>query len=261
MRLQLTSLLGLILWLTGLTLLSDDPESTQNSQVKPHYEVTKTEIKLPGVTIKRATREVFINAQVCLDAGILEYLVCGTGTFEHESIFSTTAKPEFVHAALLLCGMKPTPQIPELSELWAEKVKNKKNSRVKIEVEWQDEKVIKRVNVTKMVIDRQDIENEHPKTLSTKQKSIVADAWVFAGSFLHQDPTTKEQIYTANLTGNVVGIFPEPSAVIQYGISCGNPYEADHLGLKINTKQVPKLGTPVKIIFSLHDKPVDFTKK
>ena len=95
---------------------------------------------MPGVTVSRKTREVRIDAKVCLQEGILEYAVCRPNTFEHEAIFTTDAKPELVHAALLLCGLKPTPQLRGMGDLWWEKAMKQKQSRVKIEVEWEQDK-------------------------------------------------------------------------------------------------------------------------
>ena len=51
-------------------------------------------VAVPGVTVNRETREVRVEATVCLKSGILEYLVCKPNTFEHEAIFTTTTKPD-----------------------------------------------------------------------------------------------------------------------------------------------------------------------
>jgi hypothetical protein len=84
----------------------------------------------------------------------------------------------------------------------------------------------------------------------------VADGWVFAGSFIRPDPDSGARIYAGNISGILVGIWPDPSTVIQYGIASGNPYEGLHNGLEIDEKRVPKLGTKVNLIFSRH-----FSKK
>ena len=250
--------LGLVFWSASLSLVSSEPESpTPKEPEKPGYEVTETEIKLPGVTINRAKREVRIDAEVCLQAGILEYVVVRPETFEHEAIFTTTAKPEFVHAALLLCGLKPTPQFRGMSALWTEKAMKQKQSRVKIEVEWKEGKENKRINLTSLLIDREGDTDGYglEEKNKPKEESKVQDAWIFAGSFLHEDKETGKKFYVANSSGILVGIWPDLSTVIQYGVSSGNPYEGEHLGLEINEELVPKVGTKVKLVFSLHDAP------
>ncbi|MDG0995165.1 MAG: YdjY domain-containing protein [Akkermansiaceae bacterium] len=250
------NLLGLTFWAAAMMVALGEPApSAPEDDKKPEFEVTPTEVKLPGVTVSRLTREVRIDAKVCLQKGILEYVVCRPNTFEHEAIFTTDAKPELVHAALLLCGLKPTPQLRGMGELWFEKAIKQKQSRVKIEVEWNQDGKKKRVNLTSMLLNRQDLTS--PAGVDkTEQEPVVQDAWIFAGSFLQAHPKTKKKSYAANSSGILVGIWPDPSTVIQYGISSGDPYKGKHLGLEINQKQVPKVGTEVKLVFSIHELPI-----
>jgi hypothetical protein len=212
----------------------------------PPFTVTDTEIQLPGVTIERKTLEVRIDATVCLDAGILEFVVCKPNTFEHESIFTTEAKPELVHAALLLGGLKPTPLLPGMEELWWGKALGNEDSRVKIEVEWEEAGEKKRESLASM------LRNREVEEAAAKAGAQAKDGWVFAGSFMQPARDGGERVYAGNISGILVGIWPDPSTVIQYGITSGNPYEGEHNGLEINEKRVPKLGTKVKLVFSRH---------
>lgn len=238
-----------MLWSAAAATLGDADES---DPTKP-YTVTETEVKLPGVTVDRRTHEVRIEAAVCLDSGILEYVVCHPGTFEHEAIFTTEVKPELLHAALLLARLKPTPQRAGLTDLWWGKAMKQKNSRVKIEVEWEREGEPKRVNLTSMLRDREGSEGGDKETSATAQRQKkLQDAWVFAGSFMHTNKNTGARAYAANLSGILVGIWPDPSTVIQYGIPSGNPYEGKGLGIEINKENVPDVGTKVTLVFSRH---------
>ena len=247
-------LAGLVLW-ASVTVARGEPAQAPGKT--PPFTVTETEIKLPGVTINRATREFRIEATACLESGILEYVVCRPNTFEHEAIFTTEAKPELVHAALLLCGLNPTPQLRGLTELWWDKAMEKEESRVTIEVEWQEEGNQKRVNLTSMLRSREDwaAATDRPDPEKDRKEPEVQDAWVFAGSFIQGNRETGERIYAANLSGILVGIWPDPSTVIQYGIASGNPYEGKDLGMEINTEQVPRTGTKVHLVFSRHTPP------
>ena len=83
------NLVGLVLWATAMVAPGEPPSPVPGKAGAPPYTVTETEIKLPGVTISRATREVRIEATACLESGILEYVVCRPDTFEHEAgVFS-----------------------------------------------------------------------------------------------------------------------------------------------------------------------------
>jgi hypothetical protein len=224
--------------------ISDPAKPAEEKEPATPNEVSDKEVKMPGVTVNRETHEIRIEAAVCLQQGILEYVVCKPGTFEHEAIFTTTAKPELIHAALLLSGIKPTPLPRNSPVLWWGRALKQKASRVKIEVEWKEGKATKRINLIKMLQSREDIDEEDAPAKK------VQDAWVFAGSFLHQNEKSKKPIYAANLSGIIVGIWPDPSTVIQYGIENGNPYEGKRLGIEINEKLVPKVGTKVDLVFS-----------
>ena len=230
-------------------------EAEPKQAKEPEVEITDKEVKLPGVTINRASKEVRIDAEVCLDEGILEYVVCAPDTFEHEAIFTTKAKPEFLHAALLLCGLRPTPQKRGMMNIWADAAMKRKDSRVKIAVEWMDDKVKKRVNLTSLLSDREDedeIYGAHPPDKDEEEESLVHDAWIFSGSYVHVNEESGKRFYAANHSGILVGIWPDPSTVIQYGVETQDPYKGKTFGIEINEETVPKAGTKVKLVFSLY---------
>lgn len=243
---------GTLAWLGAVATGWAEPAPAEDGAVEPPpYTVTETEIQLPGVTIDRRTREVRIEAEVCLTEGILEYVVCKPNTFEHESIFTTGAQPELVHAALLLSGLKPTPQLRGMGELWWERALRRPDSRVMIEVEWEEDGEEKRESLTTMLRNR---ELGEPTAEGAKAEAReVEEAWVFAGSFMQAPPNGGEKIYAGNLSGILVGIWPEPSTVIQYGLRSGNPYEGKDLGMEIERERVPEEGTRVKLVFSRYD--------
>ncbi|QTN32837.1 hypothetical protein HZ994_11020 [Akkermansiaceae bacterium] len=230
---------GFVLLASAVLAQGEAMPPTAGENEPPPFTVTEKEIQIPGVTIDRNTLEVRIAATVCLTSGILEYVVCKPGTFEHEAIFTTTAKPELVHAALLLAGLKPTQLIPGLTDLWWGKAMENKDSRVNIDVEWQDGAEKKRASLSSMLRDRQEGGGKPAK-----------DAWVFAGSVMVPHPVTGARQYAGNASGILVGIWPDPSTVIQYGIPSENPYENSHNGLEIDEKHVPGLGTGVTLVFS-----------
>lgn len=65
------------------------------------------ELKLPGISINSKERYVDVTAEVCLDEGALELIVCTRDSKEHEAVIVIDAKPMHIHAALLLIGAKP----------------------------------------------------------------------------------------------------------------------------------------------------------
>jgi hypothetical protein len=61
-------------------------------------------VKLPGLSVDLSQGHVDLEAEVCLEEGILELIACTKGTKEHESIVAIAARPMHVHTALLLLG-------------------------------------------------------------------------------------------------------------------------------------------------------------
>jgi hypothetical protein len=208
-------------------------------------------IVLPGYSIDLAKREVRMEAEVCLEQGILEYLACTPGTFEHESIVVTSAKPELLHTALLLIGLTPTPRFNTLGSLAWEMTGKEPTGLVKIDMEWEEDGKPVRVNLHRLLINRE--EEEEGGEAEEIDESNPGPYWVFTGSFFHK--MKDKEVYAANLSGVVVAIWPSPASVIQYGKKTLNPYRGEDHGLEINTETCPPKGTKVKLIFTPYTKP------
>jgi hypothetical protein len=245
---RLTSLLA-FLFLPHVAHSQEKPAPPATAEKTPPAAAPPAaEFKLPGVTIDRQKKEVRIDAIACLETGILEFAVCKPGTFEHEALFTTTARPELIHAALLLCGLKASPQTHAIPEIWWNEVAKKPESRVHIHVEWEEDSKKKRFSLHDLMQNRKEEEAvpEQPKV----QIPEPQDSWIFCGSFIHGPEDGGKKVYAANISGVVVGIWPDPTALIQYGIPNENPYGDPGSGLEINEKNVPKTGTQVQMIFS-----------
>jgi hypothetical protein len=232
-----------------------EPEGTAKHPRGKDVTVTATEIKFPGVTINRETHEVRMDASVCLDRGILEYVVCLTGTFDHESIFETKVKPEMLHTALLLTGFEPTPMIPGLEEAWYSEALEAEKSRVGIDVEWEIDGRVQRVNITSMIRNNTGNDNGvvyYETPYPQDEPEEVSDAWVFSGSFVGAQGDGR-RVYGTDRSGIVIGIWRNSSAVIQYAKPTRNPYRGKNSGMAVNEDYVPNLGTPVKLVFYKYD--------
>ena len=194
-------------------------------------------LKASGIEADIKKREVRLDATVCLSKGILEYLVCLPGTFEHETIFSAKCKPSQLHLALLAIGLVPRPFVPD-AEWWA-KAQEDKQARVNIAVEYEQDGKKQRRRITEFVVNRE------------REDGAVPDRWVFTGSAFYKDDGKTR--YAADVTGVVIGLIPEGAAVIQFGEKAGVPYRGDDQGLEINTDTTPAVGTKVRLIFTPHE--------
>jgi len=204
----------------------------------------------PGFTIDFKAQEVLMDARVCLDEGILEYLACTKGTFDHEAIFDTKAKPELLHASLLFLGMEPDPRFVQMGSVIWDLTGERPNCLLKIYVEWEEAGELMRIDLEHFLVNRESEDEEEFFDLEDDPNSY----WVFTGSFFFK--SGEEQVYAANENGGVVAIWMNPSCVIQYGKTLENPYQGEDSGLEINTEVCPPAGTEVKLVFKPFSPPM-----
>jgi hypothetical protein len=191
-------------------------------------------LKASGIEVDIQKHEVRLDATVCLSRGILEYLVCLPGTFEHESIFSAKCKPSQLHLALLAIGLVPCPFVPD--EEWWEKAQEDKQARVDIAVEYDQDGKKERRRIPEFLVNRE------------RQDGAVPDRWIFTGSAFYKEDGRAR--YAADATGVVIGLILRGAAVIQLGEKVGIPYRGDDQGLEINTDTIPAVGTAVRLVFT-----------
>ena len=222
-------LLPSLLVVVGLTCLAAGAEDEALPDAKA--------LKAAGIELDIRKREVRVDATVCLDKGVLEYLVCLPQTFEHEAVFCTKCRPSLLHLSLLAIGMEPYPFAAD--EEWWAKAREQQRSRVRIEVEYeQDGKKLRRP-ISEFLVNRE------------RKDGVVPDSWVFTGSFFHQREGKSR--YAADSTGAVIGLCLEGASVLQHGERAGVPYRGDDQGLEVNTQIVPVVGTKVTLIFARHE--------
>ena len=206
--------------------------------------------QFPGFTIDFKEQEVLMDARICLDEGILEYLACTKGSFDHEAIFDTEAKPELLHASLLFLGMEPDPRYIQMGSVIWDLTGKRPNCLMKIYVQWEEAGQLVRVDLEHFLINRE--EGEEDEYFYEEEEDQNA-YWVFTGSFFYK--AGEKQVYAANENGGVVAVWMNPSCVIQYGRTLENPYQGEESGLEINTEVCPPVGTKVKLVFKPHTLP------
>jgi hypothetical protein len=175
-----------------------------------------------------------MDASVCLKKGILEYLVCRPGSYEHESIFVTRTKAQYLHLALSLVGLRESPVSPPLFFLLA-KSQKLQHSRVGIDVEFKVDGRDVRCKLSKLLVNR------------ANNKVEVPNEWIFFGS--HVLERNGKTIYAADDSGAVVSIVPNGNAVVQFGEETSNPYQGEDKGIEASPQAVPAVGTLVKLVF------------
>ena len=192
-----------------------------------------------GVVVDKEKKTVTIDAKIAprklphLDKTYpLEVIACWPhpkGKKAHETIVTVEAKPSDVHKALEGLGLKAGKPVMGEGE--------PKGPAVNVYLLVPDATGIER----KVTMDRAMIDSKNGKPFP---KNIE---WRFTGSSMLQiDPNKNDKTYGADFSGTLMAIFPVTSeTVLQTELTI--KYEGI-MKLELNTKVLPKEGTPVKLV-------------
>ncbi len=210
------------------------PPAPRPHHTPPCPPATMPARRVSPIALDLKKRTVSFSAEVCQREVMLEFMICRTGTKEHESILRSDVLPSHIHAGLLAMGLtrgKPArwstgrdgvsrfgpPQGPELD----------------ITLEWTDKDGKK----------HKDIAGAWLKGVG-KKKLPVPKTWIFVGSDMLSDNT-----YAADINGEIVSVSNFSSSLIDV------PFESSSDGGEGNVqaeysadpKTVPPIGTKVEV--------------
>ncbi|MSQ93371.1 MAG: hypothetical protein EXR98_02310 [Gemmataceae bacterium] len=196
----------------------------------------------PGVTVDNDARTVTIDAKVAprklpnLDKIYpLEVIACWPapkGKKAHETIVIIDARPSDVHKALESLGLKAGKPIMGQGE--------PKGPAVNVFFLIPDSTGLdRRVTMDKAMVDSRN-GKPFPKNIE----------WRFTGSTMTSPDAAKdEKIYGADYSGTLMAIFPVTSeTVLQTELTIK---QEGIMKLEVNTKVLPKEGTPVKLVIEV----------
>jgi hypothetical protein len=179
-------------------------------------------------------RRVILRAKVVFREGPLEHLMCVKGTKEHEAIVSTDAPPRAIHAALILTGAEQGHPAK-----FAPKFEPPTGTPIAIEMQWQQDGRLRKADAREWVWDE-------------KAKAPLNIDWVFAGSFIYEDPIDKKPRYAAD-EGDVIVVSNFANALLDLPMASS----ADDAGRSFiaNTKEIPPIGTEVFMVLRPRQAP------
>jgi hypothetical protein len=180
----------------------------------------------PSLWFDPKGRTLVLRARVVLREGPLEHLLCLKGTKEHEAILATPAAPRRIHAGLLLTGAEPGHAVRFLP-----KFEPPAGTPIAIELVWDEGGKARRADARSWVLDE-------------RKKTPLATDWVFAGSGLVEDPTTKKPYYLAD-DGDLITVANFASAILDLPFA-STADDADR-AFVARTDQIPPRGTGVTL--------------
>lgn len=197
----------------------------------------------PGIVVDKDKKTVTIDAKMAprklphLKGEVYPLEVIATwphpkGKKAHETIVNFEVKPSDVHKALESLGIKPGTPIMGEGE--------PKGPGLNIYFLIPDSTGLDR----KVTMDKAMVDSKNGKAFP---KNVE---WRFTGSILTQpDPNKNEKVYGADFSGTLIAIFPVTrETVMQTELKIENER---FMKLEVNTKVMPKEGTPVKLVLEV----------
>ena len=186
-------------------------------------------MEIGKVLLDKAARRIEVPMRVNMVKGILEYIAVTTNGKLHESLLEMQAVPSHLHLAMLLLDLETNEYVPQKD---AGRRMTREGSRVRLYVERATNTpgVVERVPVESWLLNRK-----------TKKPGKAVD-WLFSGSIFW------DSSYASDGSRSVIGLVPDDTCVLTTTSDIGNPYHGAGLGYDVNTKAVPAIGTPVKLV-------------
>lgn len=192
-----------------------------------------------GVTLFLEEKRVEVEARVCVRRGLLELFACAEGGKDHESAVVLYAKPQSLHLALVLLGLRDKREMGGGGPQQIGDPTAPKGDRVLVFLEWVDKDgKTHRHRAEELIKDQR------------TEKTMPLVGWTFSGSeFVEEvDPDTKKptgrQIYCANRERSVITTFHDPTAILDNPLTTGG----DDSIYYSNEEVLPESGTRAKLI-------------
>jgi len=222
-----TTLLTCLGVLLVLPLFGDKPPpvvSNSKSQ-KSAAEV----IKFKHLSIDRKKGVITIDAKVLRAEYGLEFLLCRNRTKEYESLLSTKATGQQLHAGLLMLGLDPG----KPAEFDGEKYIPPRGGSLKIVIKWKDK-------TGKL---HQSCVADWVKSDKKDRAKFKPERFIFVGSEILPDGT-----YEADQTGGLIALANLSSAVIDVPFKSTRSLE--NRRFEMDADKLPPPGTEVKILIT-----------
>ena len=170
--------------------------------------------------------------------GAVEYLLCGPGGKEYESIIVLNSSAKEIHNAMLKLGVKRG--TPPMYDEEKDEMIGATGTGVLVFVEWEANGETKRVRGEDLLYNMQ------------TQKSMQHVAWIFSGSREVPDLDSEDEdamIPQAFIGNDIIALnYVDGSALFQ------SPIPSEESPYKKNTETLPPLGTAVKVTIEVNQK-------
>lgn len=188
---------------------------------------------LPHLKIEFAEQQVRMECESVLAEGPLEYLVCASGTAEHETVLRSAAKPSHLHLALLMIGLDPGEPLRVSADRQQRIAPS--GRALKLSCEFERDGQVHSVPAYELMLSQRSGDPLKPMT------------WVFVGSRLTEDGQ-----YAADITGRLVSVVNFQHTVIDLPELRSD--RNDSLEWVVNANAAPPRGSTVWLVIEPAEK-------
>ena len=195
----------------------------------------------PGIQVDLRGKRITVEGAIAIPRGLIELVACTRYGKTHESICALEVDPQHFKAAILLLGLKESPQVKRLGE-----AKPLTGDKVVITIEWEEGEETRSYRAEELIWDR--------STKSPMEKV----GWVFTGSrFLKvpyytpdkEEPEERE-VFMASEKGSLVTTYHDPDSILDNPLAKGGDDTIYHA----NDKLLPPRGTRIRFILEPAEK-------
>ncbi len=187
--------------------------------------------ELGTIRLDLNARRLTVPGRINMTQGIIEYLaVMDRRGKLHESVLALDAQPSLLQLALILLGLEQSEWAPPHPVTRRFVGFTKPGDPLLLWVEWDRANKTERVPANLLVYNRE------------TGRPLEGQNWHFTGSFFSRNR------FAADVTGSVVATWLDLRAIINTPAQAENPYRGPNLGYEVNSKLVPPVDTPIRLV-------------
>lgn len=183
--------------------------------------ITENVYRIGKAIVDTQARTITCPGEINMDAGSIEYLAVAPRGKTHESLFLVDVRPLHLQLALLMLGLEPKNVLKRQGEKTA-----LQGAPVQLYARWRDAQG-----------DTKEARAEQFVSELPANKPMPPHDWLFTGSRILPEG------FEADLQKSLVAVWHDPAAILDNPLPGGanNAYV-------VNTRRVPRRGTPIEFI-------------
>lgn len=181
------------------------------------------------VWVDKEQQRMVLLGSVAMRVGPLELFACLLNSKEHESIVSVNSTASLVQAGLLAVGAQAGAPV-QLEP----KYEPARGTEIKVTVVWKDQQGRRQTAQAQEWIRR------------AGSSQSMKEPWVFAGGRFWRERDSGREVFSADMTGDLISVSNFPDAMLDVPIASTTSDAA--LLFEAFTERIPPRGTPVTIL-------------